>query len=79
MLAQLRAQDRTQPTLASLILTITIQMLLHRTGTLKNIPVRVIRVFGITDICMAMADTAPSNADIFDAVVVLESTRKFGH
>lgn len=33
-------------------------------------PVRVIRVFGITDVCMAMADTAPSNADIFDAVVI---------
>lgn len=33
-------------------------------------PVRVIRVFGITDVCMAVADTAPSNADIFDAVVI---------
>lgn len=33
-------------------------------------PVRVVGVFGITDICMAMADTAPSNADIFDAVVI---------
>lgn len=63
----------------SFILSITIQTLLHRTETLRNVPVRVIRVFGITDVCMAMADTAPSNADIFDAVVILESTRKVGH
>lgn len=79
LLAQLRAQDRTQLTPVSFILSITIQTLLHRTETLRNVPVRVIRVFGITDVCMAMADTAPSNADIFDAVVILESTRKVGH
>jgi len=46
---------------------------------LKNIPVRVTGVFSIADICMAVADTAPSNADIFDAVVILVSTREVVH
>jgi len=51
-------------------------MLLYRAGILKNIPVRVTGVFSIADICVAVADTAPSNADIFDAVVILVSTRE---
>jgi len=79
VLAPLRAQDRTQLTPVSFILSTAIQMLLHRTGTLKIVPVRVIRVFGITDVRMAVADTPPSNADVFDAVVILESTRKVGY
>lgn len=78
-MAPLLAQDRTQLTLGSFILRTVIQMLSHRTGILQKVPVRVVGVFGIADICMAVADTAPSDADILDAVVILESTRKVGH
>lgn len=46
---------------------------------MQKVPVRVVGVFGIADIRVAMADTTPSNADILDAVVILESTRKVGH
>lgn len=45
-------------TAAGVVLAVTLQ------------PVRVTGVFSIADICMAVADTAPSNADIFDAVVI---------
>lgn len=76
VLTQLWAQARTQLPLESFTLS-TIQTLLQR--TLENVPVRVIGIFGITDVCMAVADTAPSNADIFDAVVILENTREVGH
>lgn len=80
VMAPSQAQDRTQLTLVSyFILRTAIQMLSDRTGILQKVPVRVIGVFGITDVCVAMADTAPSNADILDAVVILESTRKAGH
>lgn len=38
-------------------------------GALK--PEGVCGVFGVTDICVAMADTAAADADVFDAVIVL--------
>lgn len=79
-MAPLQAQDRTQLTLVSpFILRTVIQMLPQRTGILQKVPVRVAGVFGIADVGVAVADAAPSDADVLDAVVVLESTRKAGH
>lgn len=37
-------------------------------GTLQ--PERIQWVLGVTDICVAMTDTAPTNADVFDAVII---------
>lgn len=75
-----KAQDRTQLTVVSAFILRTVtQMLSDRTGVLQKVPVRVVGVFGITDVCVAVADTAPTDADILDAVVILESTRKVGH
>lgn len=35
-------------------------------------PERIGGVLGVTDICMAMTDTATANTDVFDAVIILQ-------
>lgn len=79
VMAPLQAQNRTQLTLVSSFILkqqlkcFPFQMLLG------FVPVRVVGVLGIADVGVAVAHAAPSNADILDAVVVLQSTRKAGH
>lgn len=44
----------------------------------KLLPVRVIGVLGITNICVTVADAASSNADVLDAVVILGGMARVG-